>query len=126
MLLEKTANNVIGVVKVTPRKRTKRTPDGGTAGLFHDINSNKFAYVRVVKLPDDMPKDIKEFLDLDNKERIYLVRKENVGASMLTFVDADTKGDIILIDPYAIMGLISLESNELFEEFGGTEAIIEE
>ena len=126
MLLETTTNNVIGVVKVTPRKRTKRTPDGSTVGIFNDVNLNTFSYVRVVKIPTDLPEDVIKELDLNTKERIYIIRKENTGKSMLTFIDSDIKGEIILLEPHAIIGLVALECNELFEEFGGTEIIIEE
>lgn len=122
--IERTANNVIGVVVLTPRKRTKQVEGGGTAGIIPDINLNAFAYVRVVKRPEGLHPDTVKELDLENPERIYITRKENIGAGSLKITDPDIKGNIVLIEPHGLLALLSLESKEYFEEFGGTEPII--
>lgn len=125
MKLRKTTNNVLGVVLLTPRKRTKLKEDGTTAGLFPSDNLASYAYVRITHVPTNIEGETVSELELDNKENIYILRKENVSKVNPRFKDSDIKGDIIFIDPFAIMGILDKEDNILFEEFGGTDPIVE-
>lgn len=125
MRLKKTTNNVLGVVQLTPRKRTKKTVQGGTAGIFTDVNTTSYVYFRATHVPSDMNEESKKELELDNPKAIYFSKKENLLQNP-KFNDADTKGQVIFVDPFCIMGIINEEDANLFEEFGGTEPIIEE
>lgn len=118
MQIKRTHNHELGVVLLTPRKQALGESTVGTVVV---PNANAFAFFRIVHIPTGIDQGKAGTTDSDstyNTNDIYFMRKSEFDIQR-KFEDSDIKGNIHFVNPSFIVGSLSEESKEAFEEFGG-------